>query len=554
MYTAYRRALQYAAPYWPRFLWVFVVGMLASSVGLLQPYFSKLLIDEALLKGDFNALLWISGGMIAATVAGFILNILSSYVYVRASSGVLFDMRLDLYRHLQSLSPRTWAGMKMGDVVSRINNDISEVQRVTSDSIMGILTNVIFFIGSAVIMASLNRKLMLLSLVAIPLSLLATQYFQGRLQTRVKMMRERSSEIGSFLLETLLGVRAVVASRAQGREETRFGLKNASFVDALLQMQVVSFMAGAIPGTLVACASGALFLYGGKMVIDGEITIGSLVAIMAYHARILSPIQNLMGLYTSMMTGAVSLDRVYELLDTKPEIADLPGAVTLPPGLGEVVCEGITFRHGSQLLFNQLSFRVAPGTICALLGPSGIGKSTLGELIARYYDPESGVVRLDGHDIRKLTVESVRRAVMVVDQTPYLFHATARENISYARPEATQAEIEEAARAAAIHERILALPDGYDTLLAERGQTLSAGERQRIAIARALLANPAVLILDEPTSSLDEANESAIAETLAHALKGRTVILITHRAGLARIAQQTIDLGEGLGRITQGAA
>ena len=544
MLPAYRRALKYASPYWPRFVWVFTIGVLASSIGLLQPYFSKLLIDEALLKADFNALLWISGAMLGATIAGFVLNILSSYVYVRASSGVLFDMRLDLYRHLQRLSPRTWSSMKMGDVVSRINNDISEVQRVTSDSLMGILTNVIFFLGSAFIMASLNRKLMLLSLVAIPLSLLATHFFQERLQTRVRTMRERSSEIGSFLLETLLGVRAVVASRAQPREEARFAQKNSSFVDALLQMQIVSFMAGAIPGTLVAMASGGLFLYGGKMVIDGEITTGSLVAIMAYHARLLSPVQNLMGLYTSMMTGAVSLERVYELIDTKPEIADLPGAVDILPGAGQLECKNISFRHGTTQLFDNFSLTIPAGTICALLGPSGVGKSTLGELIGRYYDPDSGAIHLDGRDLREHTVASLRRSIMLVDQTPYLFQVTARENISYARPEATQAEIEAAAKAAAIHDRILSLPEGYDTILAERGQTLSAGERQRIAIARALLANPSVLILDEPTSSLDEANETAIANTLAEALRGRTAILITHRAGLARIAHQVVDLGQ----------
>lgn len=542
--ATYRRALRYAVPYWPRFVWVFLVGAAASSMTLLQPYFSKLLIDEALLKGNVRALLWISAITIAATIAGFLLNILSSYVYVRASSSVLFDMRLHLYRHLQSLSPRFWASMKMGDIISRINNDISEVQRLTSDSLMGILTNVVFFFGSAAIMASLNRKLMVLSLIAIPLSLWATHVFQERLQSKVRLMRERSAEIGSFLLETLLGVRTVVASRARDRESQRFHQKNSSFVEALLQMQIVSFLTGAVPGTLVACVSGGLFLYGGLMVINGEITTGSLVAIMAYHARLLSPVQNLMGLYTSMMTGAVSLDRVYELLDTAPEIADRPNAIDLPAARGDVECRDVTFRHGTHAVLDRLSFRVPAGTICAVLGPSGAGKSTLGELIARYYDPESGSILIDGHDLRDLQLEAVRRSVFLMEQTPYLFQTTVRENIAYARPEATFEQIEAAARDAAIHERILALPQGYDTVLAERGQTLSAGERQRVALARALLANPAVLILDEPTSSLDEANETAIADTLATALRGRTAILITHRPGLARIAQQTILLGE----------
>lgn len=543
MVQAYRRALKYAAPYWARFVFVFAVGVLASGVGLIQPYFSKLLIDEALIKKDFDALVWISAAMLGATVMGFVLNIVSSYAYVKASSGVLFDMRLDLYRHLHRLSPRFWAGMKMGDVISRINNDISEVQRVTSDSLMGIVTNVIFFFGSAIVMGTLNAKLMWLSLIAIPLSLVATHYFQDRVQARVKVIREKSAEIGSFLLETLLGHRAVVASRAEGREAARFEAKNSAFVEALLKMQMVSFLAGAIPGTLVAVVSGGLFLYGGWMVIEGEITTGALVAIMAYHARLLGPVQNLMGLWTSMTAGAVSLERVYELFDTKPEIADREGARDIEVTRGEVVLEEVSFRHGERQVLDKLSLRVEAGTMCAVVGPSGIGKSTLGELVARYYDADAGVVRIDGHDVREMTVASLRRAVMLVDQVPYLFPVSVRENIAYARPEATMAEIEAAARAAAIHDRILELPQGYETVVAERGQTLSAGERQRIALARALLANPAVLILDEPTSSLDEANEAAIAATLETALKGRTAIVITHRAGLARIAQQTIELG-----------
>jgi ATP-binding cassette subfamily B protein len=541
-FAVFRRALEFAMPYRWRFLWVFLLGIVASSLGLLQPYFSKLLIDDALAQGDFRALVAISAAMIGTTVAGFALNILSSYVYIGASSSVLFDMRLGLYRHLHRLSPRFWNSMKMGDVVSRINNDISEIQRITSDSLMGIFTNVIFFAGSAAIMAAMNRKLMLLSLVAIPLSLWATRYFQDRLQTRVRTMRERSAEIGSFLLETLLGARSVAASRALDRESERFRQKNRSFVDALMSMQIVSFLAGAIPGTLVAVVSAALFLYGGAMVMRGEITTGSLVAIMAYHARLLSPVQNLMGLYTSMIAGAVSLDRVYELFDTAPEIADRPGAVDLRNPRGEILCDGIHFAHGDRVLFRDFSLHVPAGTICAIVGSSGVGKSTLGELIARYYDPAAGAVRIDGRDLREFTLESVRESILLMDQNPYLFHASVRENLAYANPAAGDEEIERAARAAAIHERILALPQGYDTVIAERGQTLSAGERQRIALARALLANPAVLILDEPTSSLDEANEAAIAETLASALQGRTAILITHRAGLARIAHRTVQL------------
>jgi ATP-binding cassette subfamily B protein len=253
-------------------------------------------------------------------------------------------------------------------------------------------------------------------------------------------------------------------------------------------------------------------------------------------------VQNLMSLYSNLVSGGVSLSRVWELFETRAEILDQPNAKPFPNARGEIVFDRVSFSYGGGAVLNDLSFRVAPGTICAILGPSGVGKSTLADLLVRFYDPNAGSIRIDGRDLRSLPLADLRHAILLVDQAPYLFHASVRENIAYARPEATDDEIVSAAQAASIHERILALPDGYATIIAERGQTLSAGERQRIALARALLANPKVLVLDEPTSALDEANERAIADTLVRVAEGRTAILITHRASLARIAHQTIFL------------
>jgi len=541
--AGYRRAVRFLIPYRWRMVLILLAGIAATSFSLAQPYISKLLIDDALLKRDFQMLLYVSLLMLGVTVANFALNIFSSYQYVRVSALVLFDMRVALYQHLQSLSPRFWARTKLGDVVSRINNDISEVQRISADSLLSVLSNVVFLIGSSAIMISLNAKVFLLSMAVLPFSLWSLRYFQERLAARVRTVRERGADIGSFLLETLLGFRLVVTANAETREVERFRARNQSFLEALLKMQLTGFLSGAVPGTLLTLCTAALFLYGGKLVIDGQLTTGSLVALMAYHARLLSPLQNLMSLYTNIVSGGVSLARVWELFDTPAEIVERPLALPWTAPRGEMECQSITFRYGGDPVFSDLSFRVPAGSICAIVGPSGAGKSTLADLLVRLYDPEQGIIRLDGRDLREMRLTDVRRQVMLLDQAPYLFHASVRENIAYARPDATKDEIFAAARAASIHERIESLPEGYETVVAERGQTFSAGERQRIALARAILADPKVLVLDEPTSALDEENERAIAETLSVALAGRTAILITHRPSLAKIAHQVVRLG-----------
>ncbi|MBZ5604231.1 MAG: ABC transporter ATP-binding protein/permease [Acidobacteriia bacterium] len=540
--AGYRRALAYITPYWPRLVLILLAGVIATAFGLAQPYISKLLIDDALLKRDLHMLIAVSIAMVAVTVIGFVLNIFSSYQYVRVSASILFDMRLALYRHLQTLSPRFWASRQLGDVVSRINNDIAEVQRVSADSLLSVLSNVVFLIGSAAIMASLSPRLFLLSVAAVPVSVWALRHYQSRLAERVRAVRERSADIGSFLLETLLGVRLVVASHAEVREAERFRQRNQGFIDALMRMQLTSFLSGAVPGTVLTLATAAIFLYGGKLVIDGALTTGSLVAIMAYHMRLLAPVQNLMSLYTNLVSGGVSLGRVFELFDTKPEIAERPKTIPLTIVRGALEFDRVSFRHGTDVILDALSFHIEPGTICAILGPSGAGKSTIADLLVRFYDPEAGAIRLDGIDLRDLSLANLRQNIVLVDQSPYLFRASVRENISYARPGSSGEQVAEAARAAAVHDRIAALPGGYDTIIAERGQTLSAGERQRVAIARALLTNPRVLILDEPTSALDEANEKTIADTLVRIAEGRTVVVITHRSSLAQIAHQTILL------------
>lgn len=541
----YRRLKPFLTPYASRLGVILGISVLATALGLAQPYISKLLIDNALLRRDMRALAWVAGLMFGVTVLGFLLNILSSYQYVRVSAAMLFDMRLALYRHLQALSPRFYAKWRLGDLVSRLNNDIGEVQRVSADTLLSVLSNVVFLVGSVAMMLWLNWKLFLFSVIFVPVSLITFRYYQRRLMIFTKELRERGADLGSLFVDTLLGMRTVVTSNAGDREAAKFGERNSAFVDTLLRLQMTSFLSGALPGTILTAATAGVFLLGGWMIIHGSMTIGTLVAFMAYHMRLLSPVQNMMGLAANLASARVSLGRIFEILDTAPEITERADATALETVRGDIAFHDVTLRHDRADVLSGVSFSIPAGTFCALLGPSGVGKSTVADLLVRLLDPDSGIVTLDGHDVRGLRIKSLRDHIVLVDQAPYLFNATVAENIAYARPGANRVEIEAAGSAAGLDELIRRLPEGYETKTGERGLALSAGERQRIAIARALLRRPKVLVLDEPTSALDADTETIVARNLREHLRGSTVIVITHRPALAEIADQIINLREG---------
>jgi len=541
-----RRALAYVRPYLGALAPVVVVSLLSTGLSLVLPFLSKVLVDDAILGRDLELLIRIVGLFIAIPLVSFGLNVFSGMRYTRVSADILFDMRLDLYRHLQRLSPRYYARTPLGDIVTRINGDIGEIQRVVSEAALSWFGQVIALVGTVGMLIYLDWQLFLASLVVMPPSLFTLIRYRRELEARVTRLRERSSEIGSFLIETLQGMRTVVGANAQGREVDRFRRRNDAFIDALLSMRLYTYVAGGLPGLLLTGGTALVFLYGGYRVIEGIMTLGTLVAFMAYQARLMTPIQGLMGIYTNLATARASLVRVHEVLDAPPDVREAASPRGMDECRGEVRLDRVTFDFGRGVDgLVDVDLEIPAGQVVAIVGASGSGKSTLADLLERHLDPQEGAVLLDGTDIRTLSLHDVRRHISVVPQDPFIFHSSVADNVRYADPDASDTAVLEAIEGAGLSPLLDRLPDGVDTVVGERGRQLSAGERQRLAIARAFLAEPAVLVMDEATGALDPSSEAAVLDGYGRVMRGRTTILITHRLDLARQADRVIVVDRG---------
>lgn len=542
----FRRALAYVRPYVGALVPVVVVSLLSTGLSLVLPYLSKVLVDDAILGSDFPLLLRLVGLFIAIPLVSFGLNVFSGMRYTRVSADILFDMRLDLYRHLQRLSPRYYARTPLGDIVTRINGDIGEIQRVVSEAALSWFGQVIALIGTVGMLLYLDWQLFLAGLLVVPPSLFTLIRYRQELEERVTRLRERSSEIGSFLIETLQGMRTVVGANAQDREVERFRSRNDAFVEALLSMRLYTYVAGGLPGLLLTSGTALVFLYGGYRVIEGMMTLGTLVAFMAYQARLMTPVQGLMGIYTNLATARASLVRVHDILDAPPDVQEREVPARLASCRGDIRLERVSFDFGRGVAgLDSVDLDIPAGQVVAIVGASGSGKSTLADLLERHLDPHEGQVLLDGIDLTTLSLEDVRRHIGVVPQDPFIFHASVADNVRYADPEATDENVMAAIDAAGLGPMVERLPDGIHTVVGERGRQLSAGERQRLAIARAFMADPAVLVMDEATGALDPSSEAAVLDGYDRVMKGRTTIVITHRLDLARQAERVVVVEQG---------
>jgi len=525
---------------------VLALSLVSTVLALYIPYLARLLIDRALLGSNSRVLVRVISQFAALTLGSFVLNVVSGLIYTRTSAEILFDMRLALFRQLQRLSPRFYAEMPVGQIATRLNADIGEIQRVAAEIALAWVGNVIFLVGSIVILFRLDRVLFLVAFAIMPISLWALVRYRSRLEAAVSGVRDRSADVGSFLIETLLGMKVIVGFNAQEREAQRFRAHNDRFIDALMSMRKLTYLSGGVPGLLLSAGSGAVFLVGGMRVIDHTITMGTLVAFIAYQMRLIWPIQALMGLYASLASARVSLRRVNEILDAPADVVEAPNAVSIPTTRGAISLSDVTFAFGrGGPVLDRVSLDVRAGERLAIVGRSGEGKSTIADLLVRQLDPQGGAVLLDGIDLRTARLADIRRHVLVVDGEPFVFHASIADNIRYARPDASEADVIAAAESAGLAPLIERLPNGIHTTAGERGRALSAGERQRVAIARAFLADPTILVLDEATGALDPATEAQVAAGYEAVMENRTTIIITHRLELARRAERVVVLENG---------
>ncbi len=564
-----RRVGSWAAPYRGQLAGFLVAIVAGSLLALVPPLVFRSIIDDTLPSGDSGRLALQAGLVVLAAVVAMVVSLLERMWSARIGEGLIFDLRVALFDHVQRMPMQFFTRSQTGALVSRLNNDVIGAQRAVTGTLGTVASNVVTLVTTLVAMIALDWRVTVVSVLLLPLFLAPAKRVGRRLQRLTLRGMELNAEMNAQMTERF-GVAGAMLVKLFGRhdEETgTFSERAAGVRDVGVRSAVYTRVFMASMALVGAIGVAAVYYLGGRSVISGAITAGSLVALATLVTRIYEPLTSLTNARVDVMSAFVSFERVFEVLDAPNPIRDSNGATVLRDPVGHVHFEDVTFAYpgaaegavasletgplerelpgGPPTVLHEVSIDIPAGSTVALVGPSGAGKSTVASLIPRLYDVGSGRVTLDGHDVRDLTLASLRSAVGVVAQDPHLFHATVRDNLLYAAPGSSEQRLREACEAARVLEVIEGLPDGFDTMVGERGYRLSGGEKQRLAIARMLLKDPAVVVLDEATSSLDAENEQAVQQALRTALVGRTAVVIAHRLSTITGADRIVVLEAG---------
>jgi ABC-type multidrug transport system fused ATPase/permease subunit len=535
-----------AAPYRKQTTLAIVSLLLATLLSLAPPYLAKLAVDGVENGRSLSHIGVVVGAFLATGVAALVATSAQTYYTGWTGERILADLRNRLFRHLERLSLGYFERNRAGVIISRLTNDVEALDQLVTDGVTTLVQNTLILLGSAIILFFLDWRLALATITVLPLMALATALFRIYSSRAYRAVRERLALVTATLAEDLAGMRVVQSFTREDANLRRFEEVNAHYRQANHQTVVTNGLYFPFVDLLATTATAIVLGYGGYRYFDGSITIGTLLAFMLYLTNFFDPVQQLSQLYNTFLAAVAALDKIMDVLDEEPEVTDADAAQAIPPIHGHVHFDNVRFRYrtGPEVL-HGIELDVPAGTTVALVGHTGAGKSTIAKLLARFYDPQDGRITIDGVDLRDVTQESLRRQLGVVPQEGFLFAGTVHENLAFARPDATSEEIVRAAQAVGAHEFILRLENGYETELGERGARLSLGQRQLIAFARALLADPRILILDEATSSVDIGTERRIEEAMRTLLEGRTAFVIAHRLSTIRDADLIVVLEHG---------
>jgi ATP-binding cassette subfamily B protein len=520
--------------------------LVATAASLAPPYLVKVAIDRGIAQGDVDLLGWIVAAFLIAGAIGWAAGLGQTYLTSWVGERVLADLRERVFHQLGRLSLGFFERNRTGAIISRLTNDIEALDQLVTEGVTSLVQNSLVLLGSAVILLFLDWRLALATLLVFPFMTVATMIFRRLSSRAYRRVRERLGAVTATLQEDISGMRVVQAFARERRSDERFRDVNARYRAANQETVVLNGLYFPFVDLLSSTAAAVVLGYGGYLVFGDSLTIGTLFAFIGYLANFFDPVQQLSQLYNTFLAAVAALDKIIDVIEEAPEIEDLPGAVALPRVDGRVHFDGVRFGYGDgPEVLHGLDLDVPAGTTVALVGHTGAGKSTIAKLIARFYDPRAGRLAIDGHDLRDVTQESLRRQLGIVPQEGFLFSGSIRENIAFGRPDASGEDVVAAAAAVGAHEFVTAFPEGYDTEVGERGGRLSLGQRQLVAFARALLADPRILVLDEATSSVDIGTERRIEHALRRLLAGRTAFVIAHRLSTIREADLIVVLENG---------